>query len=81
MLTQYRWSNSAPQTDNVSGEQVVYAYDALNRLASATATSGTWGQSYTDDGFGRLTAQNVTAGSVRRIAIPDPTRIMSARWT
>ena len=26
------------QTDNVSGEQVVYAYDALNRLASAAAT-------------------------------------------
>ena len=34
----------ASQTDNVSGEQVVYAYDALNRLASATATSGSWGQ-------------------------------------
>ena len=27
------------QTDNISGEQVVYAYDALNRLASATAGS------------------------------------------
>jgi hypothetical protein len=25
------------QTDNISGEQVVYAYDALNRLASAGA--------------------------------------------
>ena len=30
------------QTDNVSGEQVVYAYDALNRLASAVATSNSW---------------------------------------
>ena len=64
----------ASQTDNVSGEQVVYAYDALNRLASATATSGTWGQSYSYDGFGNLTAQNVTAGSAPAYsAIPDPT--------
>ena len=64
----------ASQTDNVSGEQVVYAYDALNRLASATATSGSWGQSYSYDGFGNLTAQNVTAGSAPAYsAIPDPT--------
>jgi YD repeat-containing protein len=28
----------ASQTDHLSGEQVVYTYDALNRLASATAT-------------------------------------------
>jgi YD repeat-containing protein len=33
----------ATQTDNISGEQVVYTYDALNRLASATATSGACG--------------------------------------
>ena len=38
-------------------------YDALNRLASATATSLSWGQSYTYDGFGNLTDQTVTAGS------------------
>ena len=64
----------ASQTDNVSGEQVVYAYDALNRLASAAATSGTWGQSYTYDGFGNLTAQNVTAGSAPAYSVvPDPT--------
>jgi YD repeat-containing protein len=31
------------QTDNISGEQVVYTYDALNRLASATATGRTKG--------------------------------------
>ena len=53
----------ASQTDNISGEQVVYTYDALNRLASAQATSNSWGQSYTYDGFGNLTAQNVIAGS------------------
>ena len=61
------------QTDGVSGEQVVYTYDALNRLASATATSGSWGQSYTYDGFGNLTDQIVTAGSAPSYqVVPDP---------
>ena len=61
------------QTDNISGEQVVYAYDALNRLASAAATSGSWGQSYAYDGFGNLTDQNVTAGSAPAYHVtPNP---------
>ena len=51
------------QIDAISGETVQYTYDALNRLASATATNGSWGQSYAYDGFGNLTDQNVTAGS------------------
>jgi YD repeat-containing protein len=51
------------QTDNVSGEQVNYAYDAVNRLASAAALSGAWGQNYSYDGFGNLTAQTVSTGS------------------
>ena len=51
------------QTDAISGETVQYTYDALNRLASATATNSSWGQSYQYDGFGNLTNQNVTAGS------------------
>ncbi len=51
------------QIDAISGETVQYTYDALNRLASATATNGSWGQSYQYDGFGNLTNQNVTAGS------------------
>src|SRR5271163_337676 len=51
------------QTDNLSGEQVVYTYDALNRLASAAATSNSWGQGYSYDGFSNLTGQRVTAGS------------------
>jgi RHS repeat-associated protein len=51
------------QTDNVSGEQVVYAYDAINRLATAASTTSSWGQSYSYDGFGNLTDQTVTAGS------------------
>ena len=51
------------QTDAISGETVQYTYDVLNRLASATATNSSWGQSYQYDGFGNLTNQNVTAGS------------------
>src|SRR5258708_27727559 len=48
------------QTDNNSSEQVLYAYDALNRLISAqTAGTGGWGQSYTYDGYGNLTDQGV----------------------
>jgi RHS repeat-associated protein len=57
------------QTDYISGEQVVYAYDALNRLASAGATSNAWGQSYTYDGFGNLTNQTVTAGTAPSLSV------------
>jgi RHS repeat-associated protein len=57
------------QTDNISAEQVVYAYDALNRLASAVATSGSWGQSYNYDGFGNLTDQIVTAGTAPTLSV------------
>ena len=61
------------QTDNVTGEQVVYVYDSLNRLASAAATSSAWGQSYAYDGFGNLTDQNVIAGSAPAYhVVPDP---------
>jgi RHS repeat-associated protein len=54
------------QSDLISGEQLAYTYDALNRLASAqtTQTGGTqWGQSYTYDGFGNLTDQTLIKGS------------------
>jgi RHS repeat-associated protein len=53
------------QTDVISGETVVYTYDALNRLATAQTSAGspTWGQSYTYDGWGNLTDQNVILGS------------------
>src|SRR5271169_3960635 len=62
------------QTDNISGEQVVYTYDVLNRLATATATSGAWGQSFDYDGFGNLTDQNVTAGLAPAYhVVPGPT--------
>jgi YD repeat-containing protein len=55
------------QTDVISGEQVTYTYDSLNRLATAVTTDNPnvtqWGQSYTYDGFGNLTDQNVIKGS------------------
>jgi RHS repeat-associated protein len=43
----------ASQTDNLSGEQITYQYDALKRLYSATASA--WTQTFTYDGFGNLT--------------------------
>jgi hypothetical protein len=49
--------------DWVSGETVNYTYDSLNRLASASASNGAWGNTHTYDGFGNLTAKTVTAGS------------------
>ncbi len=49
------------QQDLISGEQITYTYDSLNRLASATGSG--WGQSYNYDGFGNLTDQNVTSGT------------------
>jgi len=55
------------QTDVLSGEQITYTYDALNRLATAVTSDNPnvtqWVQSYTLDGFGNLTDQNVIKGS------------------
>ena len=51
----------------ISGEQVNFTYDALNRLATAQTSANSnvtqWGQSFTYDGFGNLTNVNVTQGS------------------
>jgi hypothetical protein len=55
-------------TDWVSGETVNYTYDSLNHLASAAASNGSWGNAYTYDGFGNLTAKTVTAGSAPNFA-------------
>ena len=50
-----------------SGRSMTYAYDALERLTSATsqgsATYPQWGLSWTYDRYGNRTAQNVTAGT------------------
>ena len=45
--------------DYVTGENVSYTYDAVNRLTGASAGS-MWGETYSYDGFGNLTGKNVT---------------------
>jgi YD repeat-containing protein len=49
--------------DRITGEEVSYAYDSLNRLISAVTTGPEWGLSFSYDGFGNKTAQTVTKGS------------------
>ena len=72
MDMQYTFSATAndgritKSTDWVSGEEVSYQYDALNRLITAATTGAQWGQSYTYDGFGNMSAQTVTKGWRRR---------------
>jgi RHS repeat-associated protein len=63
----------AQSIDGVGNETVNYTYDALNRLAGAGATNGTWGQGYTYDGFGNLVGKAVTAGSAPVLSVSvDP---------
>jgi RHS repeat-associated protein len=58
------------ETDVVSGEQITYTYDSLNRLASATSSVNPgWGQSYNYDGFGNLTTQTVTKGTAPALSV------------
>ena len=45
----------------VSGETITYAYDSLNRIATAGGSG--WGQQYGFDPFGNLTSKTVTSGS------------------
>jgi RHS repeat-associated protein len=53
------------RTDHVSGETVEYQYDQLGRLLSAaTQGAGGWGLAWNHDGFGNLTQQSVTKGSL-----------------
>jgi RHS repeat-associated protein len=49
--------------DWVTGEEVTYTYDMVNRLIGAATTDASWGQAYTYDGFGNLTGKTVTKGS------------------
>ncbi len=46
-------NNGKISSQTISGEQIQYLYDSLNRLSSA-AGSG-WGQTFSYDGFGNLT--------------------------
>lgn len=45
-----------------SGETITYQYDSLKRLSSATSSQG-WGQGFSYDGFGNLTAKNALSGN------------------
>ena len=61
-LTENR-THVASMKDCVTGEEVVYQYDALQRLASATTVGPEWGLSWSYDGFGNRLTQAVTKGS------------------
>jgi len=69
MDLEYRYS--ATQNDGnitvmknwISGEEVNYGYDSLNRLVSAVTTGPEWGLTFAHDGFGNKTGQTVTKGS------------------
>jgi len=56
--------------DGVTGENVSYTYDALNRLSGAVA-SGMWSASYSYDGFGNLTGKSGTGGAPNMTATYD----------
>lgn len=69
MDLEYRYSATqnngqiTQQKDWLSGEEVNYQYDGLQRLISAATTGPEWGQSFSYDGFGNRTAANVTKGT------------------
>ncbi len=64
----YRADNGrlASETDNVAGGSTAYTYDNHGRLATAQSNQGgtSWGLSFSYDGFGNRTEQNVTSGQV-----------------
>jgi RHS repeat-associated protein len=47
----------------LSGEEVVYAYDSLQRLTSAVTVGPEWGNTYGYDGFGNLVSAVVVKGT------------------
>jgi RHS repeat-associated protein len=51
------------QKDWLTGEEVVYEYDSLNRLAAAATAGPQWGLTFGYDGFGNKTGQTVTKGT------------------
>ena len=62
--------------DAISGEAVVYQYDALNRLISASGSGWTQTQAY--DGFGNLTGRTGT-GTAQSTTISTPTSATTNR--
>src|SRR5436305_1023935 len=73
----------ASVTDNLSGEQVTYTYDQLNRLTQAM-TNDAWGLSFGYDGFGNLMqqtrVQGTTAPSMSVTVNPATNRITTAGY-
>jgi RHS repeat-associated protein len=55
--------------DGVLNETVNYTYDMWNRLITATATNGAWGESYTFDNFGNLTGKTPTVGTAPTLSV------------
>jgi YD repeat-containing protein len=67
--------------DHVTGETVNYTYDTVNRLSGASTSSGSWGTSYTYDGWGNLTDKTRPTRSLRP-SMDRPTAQLrcSNRW-
>src|SRR5580704_10122393 len=61
----------ANTVDNVVGETVNYTYDMWNRLSTASATNGNWGEQYAFDNFSNLTGKTPTAGSAPSMSVPS----------
>jgi YD repeat-containing protein len=59
----------ATSKDWISGEEVSYTYDSLQRLASAATTGTQWGEAYSYDGFGNLTGKTPTKGSAPALSV------------
>ena len=57
----------------MTGEEVTYTYDAVQRLVAAETTadaqSGGWGTSYGYDGFGNLWSKTTTKGSAPGLSV------------
>ena len=70
-------------TDTLSHEQIVYQYDALKRLTSATSTAqsgystSAYTQTFQYDGFGNLTAK-VLNGTTQTIGVTAATNRLSS---
>jgi len=50
-------------SDGLTGENVSYTYDSLNRLIAAASTGVQWNESYSYDGFGNMTGKTSTKGT------------------
>jgi RHS repeat-associated protein len=73
------------QKNWLTGEDVTYQYDELERLIAASTTNSTsWGLSWSYDGFGNRLAQSVTQGTgpVNSVLVDGNTnRISSSGYT